>query len=63
MVLLIVFLPLIGSLLAGFFSRYIGRIGSAMLTTIIMFVNVILTVLLIYEISVLRRLYFVNIGT
>jgi NADH:ubiquinone oxidoreductase subunit 5 (subunit L)/multisubunit Na+/H+ antiporter MnhA subunit len=63
MLLLIIFFPLIGSLIAGLFSRYIGRFGSAMVTTIIMFANVILTVLLIYEISVLRRLYFVNIGT
>ena len=63
MLLLIIFLPLIGSLLSGLFSRYIGRNGSAVLTTIIMFANVILTGILFYKVGVLRRLYFINIGT
>ena len=63
MILLILFLPLIGSILSGCVSRYIGRIGSAALTTIIMFVNVILTGIVFYNVSVLRHLYFLNIGT
>jgi len=63
MVLAIIFLPLIGSLFSGLFSRYIGRHGSAVLTTIIMFANVILTVMLFYKVAVLRRLYFINVGT
>jgi len=63
MVLAIIFLPLIGSLFSGLFSRYIGRHGSAVLTTIIMFANVILTGILFYKVAVLRRLYFINIGT
>ena len=63
MILLIIFLPLIGSLFSGLFSRYMGRTGSSLLTTIIMFVNVILTVILFYKVSVLRRLYFINLGT
>jgi len=63
MILLIILLPLIGSLLAGLLSRYIGRSGSALLTTIIMFVNVILTLILVYKSTILQRLYFINIGT
>lgn len=63
MILLIILLPLIGFLLCALFSRYIGRVGSAVLTTTIMFVNVILTLILFYKVSVLRRLYFINVGT
>jgi NADH:ubiquinone oxidoreductase subunit 5 (subunit L)/multisubunit Na+/H+ antiporter MnhA subunit len=63
MILTIIFLPLIGFLLTALFARYIGRHGSAMLTTIIMFANIILTAILFYKVSVLRRLYFLNMGT
>ena len=63
MILTIIFLPLIGFLFSALFSRYIGRHGSAMLTTIIMFANVILTFIMFYKVSVLGRLYFINIGT
>lgn len=63
MILTIIFLPALSFLFSGLFSRYMGRHGSAMLTTIIMFVNIILTSILFYNVSVLRRLYFLNIGT
>jgi NADH:ubiquinone oxidoreductase subunit 5 (subunit L)/multisubunit Na+/H+ antiporter MnhA subunit len=63
MILAIVFLPLIGSLFSGLFSRYMGRTGSSLLTTIIMFVNIILTAILFYKASVLGRVYFINVGT
>ena len=63
MILLLIFFPLLGFLFSAFFSRYIGRAGSAMLTTIIMFVNVILTCIMFYKISVLQRVYFINMGT
>ena len=63
MILLIIFLPLIGSLFSGLFSRYIGRIGSSVLTTIIMFLNVILTLILLYKVGFLRSIYFINMGT
>lgn len=56
-------LPLISFLCAILFSRYIGRSGSAFLTTIITFVNVILTFIIFYKVSVLQRLYFIKVGT
>ena len=61
--LLIIFLPLIGAIVSGLFSRYIGRTGSAALTTGLMFINVTITLIMFYKVSVLRRLYFLNIGT
>jgi NADH-ubiquinone oxidoreductase chain 5 len=56
-------LPLISSLCAALFSRYIGRSGSAFLTTIMMFANVILTLIIFYKVSFLQRLYFIKVGT
>jgi proton-translocating NADH-quinone oxidoreductase chain L len=63
MILLIIILPLISSLLTAFFARFIGRNGSVLLTTIIMFVNVILTVILFYKVSFNQKLIFVKAGT
>ena len=63
MMLLIIFLPLIGAIVSGLFSRYIGRTGSAALTTILMFINVFITLIMFYKVSYLRRLYFLNMGT
>lgn len=63
MTLLIIFLPLFGFLCAIFFSRFIGRTGSAFLTTSLMFINILLTAVLFYKVCLLERLCFVKIGT
>ncbi len=63
MLLAIIFFPLLGSMCAGFLGHIIGRLGAAYMTTIIMFMNIILTGILFYKISVLQSIYFVNIGT
>ena len=63
MILLIIILPLMGALIAGFVSNVIGRIGAAIITTALMFLNVFLTFYIFYNTSVCERLYFVKIGT
>jgi len=56
-------LPLIGFLSAILFSRYFGRIGSAFLTTSLMFINVILTLMLFFKSFFGENVYFVKIGS
>lgn len=63
MLLLVIILPLIGSMLAGLFSNVIGRKGAALLTTTFMFLNVILTFYIFYKTSVCDYLYFVKLKT
>jgi NADH:ubiquinone oxidoreductase subunit 5 (subunit L)/multisubunit Na+/H+ antiporter MnhA subunit len=63
MTLLIIFLPLLGFLSSILLSRYIGRNGSAFITTGLMFVNIILTFVLFYKVCILERLCFIKIGT
>jgi NADH-ubiquinone oxidoreductase chain 5 len=62
MILSIIILPLISFLLIALFARIIGRKGSVLLATIIMFVNVILTVILFYEIGFKEKLVFIKAG-
>ena len=63
MILLILILPLLSFLLTVLFARFLGRNGSVLLTTIIMFVNIILTVLLFYQISFVQKLVFIKMAT
>lgn len=63
MTILIIILPLIGFLSSILFSRYFGRIGSAFLTTNLMFVNVILTLILFFKSFFGENVYFVKIGS
>ena len=50
MVLLVIMLPMIGAISAGLFSFVIGRKGAALLTTAFMFINLILTFFIFYEV-------------
>lgn len=63
MLILIIILPLIGSIIAGLLSNVIGRTGAARLTTTVMFLNVILTFCLFYKTSILNHLYFIKLKT
>jgi len=63
MILLVIMLPLIGSIIAGLFSNVVGRKGAALLTTTFMFLNVLLTFYIFYKTSVCDHLYFVKLKT
>ncbi len=51
MTVAIVFLPLLGAILAGLFGRFIGRIGSQLVTTILMIASAALSVPVLYEVA------------
>ena len=51
MYLLIVFLPLLGSSVAGFFGRFLGSEGSAIMTTTCVSFSSILSLIAFYEVA------------
>lgn len=52
MYLLIVLLPLIGSLMAGFLGRFLGRYGTSILTTVCVFLSFFLSSIAFFEVGV-----------
>lgn len=63
MYLLIIFLSLIGSCLAGFFGRYLGSWGSAIITTSCLFLSLILSFFAFYETSLMNSFVYINLTT
>ena len=53
MYLTLVFLPFISSITAGFFGRFIGPYGSAILTVCCLFITVILSLTIFYEVAII----------
>jgi NADH-quinone oxidoreductase subunit L len=51
MTVAIVFLPLLGAILAGLFGRFIGRIGSQLVTTALMLASAALSVPVLYQVG------------
>ncbi|MBJ6359878.1 NADH-quinone oxidoreductase subunit L [Paenibacillus sp. MAHUQ-46] len=51
MYLLVIFLPLLGSLTAGFFGRFIGYRGAAIITTVNVLLAAILSIIIFYEVG------------
>ena len=49
MYLSIVFLPLIGALITGFFGRFFGYYGACLLSTTCVFLSMVLSLLSFYE--------------
>jgi NADH-quinone oxidoreductase subunit L len=50
MYLSIIFLPLLGAFTAGFFGRYIGKMGAIIVTTSSVFLSSILSFIVFYEV-------------
>ena len=63
MTILVIIIPLIGAMLAGLCSNVIGRKGAAIITTILMFINVFITMCIFHKILFFRKIYFVKVGT
>jgi len=63
MYLLIVFLPLIGSLTSGFFGRKIGVQGSTFITTLCLGITLVLSCLAFYEVALCGSPCYLNILT
>ena len=61
MYLIIVSLPLLGSAVSGFFGRFIGQRGSAIVTTSFVVMSCLLSIIAFYEYEWLLVYYFPNI--
>jgi NADH-ubiquinone oxidoreductase chain 5 len=63
MYLLIVFLPLLGSLIAGFFGKKIGMYGSAHITIFCLVCTFILSCFAFYEVALCKSPCFIDLTT
>ena len=55
----IIFLPLFGSILAGFFSKYIGQRNSEFVTSFLVLVSALLA-LIIFKDVIINGLFFIS---
>jgi NADH-quinone oxidoreductase subunit L len=58
----IIFIPLIGAILAGFFGRYLGKKGSIFITTFGMLSNAFFTIILFLKMYKNDTVYIVHLG-
>jgi NADH-ubiquinone oxidoreductase chain 5 len=63
MYLLLVFLSLIGSCLAGLFGRHLGSWGSSILTTSCLFLSFLLSCFAFYEVALLGCCVYIKLAT
>ena len=63
MYLLLVFFSIIGSCLAGFFGRYLGPKGSAIVTTTCLFFSFLISLIVYYEVALLGCPTYVKLAT
>lgn len=63
MYLLLVFLSLIGSCLAGLFGRHLGSWGSSILTTSCLFLSFLLSCLAFYEVALVGCFVYIKLAT
>ena len=63
MYLLLVFLSIIGSCLAGLFGRYLGSKGSSIITTSCLFVSFFLALFAFYEVGLMNCFVYVKLST
>ncbi len=63
MYLLLVFLSIIGSCLAGLFGRHLGSWGSAILTTSCLFLSFLISLLAFYEVALVGCFVYIKLST
>ena len=63
MYLLLVFLSLIGSCLAGLFGRYLGPIGSGFITTSCLFLSLLISFFVFYEVALIGCPVYIKLIT
>jgi NADH-ubiquinone oxidoreductase chain 5 len=63
MYLLLVFLSVIGSCLAGLFGRYLGSWGSAIITTSCLFVSFLISLFVFYEVALVGCFVYIKLAT
>ena len=62
MYLVLIFLSLIGSCLAGFFGRYLGH-GSSIITTSCLFLSLLLSFFVFYEVALSNACVYIKLTT
>jgi NADH-quinone oxidoreductase subunit L len=63
MYLLLVFLSIIGSCLAGFFGRYLGSWGAAFITTSCLFLSFLISLFVFYEVALMGCFVYIKLMT
>jgi proton-translocating NADH-quinone oxidoreductase chain L len=63
MYLLIIFLSLIGSCVAGLFGRYLGSWGAAVITTSCLFLSFLFSLFAFYEVALLNCFVYIKLST
>lgn len=63
MYLLLVFLPVIGSCLAGLFGRFLGSWGSAIITTSCLFISFLISLFAFYEVGLVGCFVYIKLAT
>jgi NADH-quinone oxidoreductase subunit L len=63
MYLLLIFLPLLSFLTASLFGRYLGRKGSAFITTACIFLTATLSTIAFYEVAIAEANCYIKLGT
>ena len=63
MYLSLIFLPLLGSLLAGLCGRFLGFRGAALITTVSVFGGFIMSLCAFYEVALSRRFCYVKLSS
>lgn len=61
MYLLILLLPLVGSLLAGFLGRFLGRYGTAILSITCVFSSMVCSFIVFYEVAFLKSPCYITL--
>nr|WDA66149.1 NADH dehydrogenase subunit 5 [Lithothamnion corallioides] len=61
--MLILILPLLGSLITGFLGRFLGRYGAGILSTTCVFISMILSFISLYEVGFLNTSCYMNLAT
>lgn len=63
MYLILVFLPFIGSCLAGLFGRFLGSWGSAIITTSCLFISFLISLFAFYEVGLVGCFVYIKLAT
>lgn len=63
MYLILVFVPLIGSCIAGLFGRYLGFYGSSLLTTSCLFLSLLISLFSFYEVALINCFVYIKLST
>jgi NADH-ubiquinone oxidoreductase chain 5 len=51
MYLTLIFLPILGSIISGFFGRKVGTTGAQLITSIFMFITTFLALIIFFEVG------------